>query len=157
MILSSWKGDNFMAETYSATEVMALCRRYPGVDSYYPFGSQPECFRVGGKIFAEVYAQGVKGALTILVDSQIPPERISPMVTLRCEPSFSDFMRQQYPKAVLRPYHCPPAQQPYANTVLLDGSVPEEIMEDMVTHAYRYILNKLPRRIRDEIEMELRT
>jgi len=146
------EGGTFVAEQYTTEDIALLCRRFPGVDSYYPFGPQPECFRVGGRIFAEIYPDGVKGALTILLgDPDIPRERTRPMATLRCEPSFGDFMRQQYPGAVLRPYHCPPAQQPYANTVLLDGSVLNEMIEAMVSHAYRHILGKLPKRVREEI------
>jgi len=146
-------GGVLVAEQYTADGIITLCRQLTGVDSYYPFGPQPECFRVGGKIFAEVYPEGVKGALTILLnDPDIPRERVIPMVTLRCTPDFGDFMRQQYPGAVLRPYHCPPIQQPYANTVLLDGSVPTEMIEAMVDHAYRHILGKLPKRVREEIK-----
>ena len=43
-----------MVEQYAAEYITILCRRLPGVDSYYPFGPQPECFRVGGKIFADI-------------------------------------------------------------------------------------------------------
>lgn len=140
-----------MTEAYTVKDILVLCRQFPRADS--PFGPQPECFRVGGRIFAEIYPEGVKGALTILrSDPDIPRNQTLPMITLRCEPSFGDFMRQQYPGVILRPYHCPPTQQPYANTVLLTGSVPIEMIEDMIDHAYRRILNKLPKRVQKGIK-----
>jgi len=136
----------------SIDDIRDLCGQYPSVTSDYPFGPQPECYRVGGKIFAEIYPRGVPGALRILLkDDSIPKDEIVPMITLRCEPIQGDFYRTLYPGTILRPYHCPPAQQPYANTILLNSAIGFEAVKGMIEHAYTVILHKLPKKTQAEI------
>lgn len=69
----------------------------------YPFGEDPVCIKVHGKIFAEIYQK---------VDNF--------KITLKCEPILANYWRNQYPGIVVRGYHCPPVQQPYRNTVWVD-------------------------------------
>lgn len=138
-----------------ATAIAALCESFAGVTADCPFGPGTHCYRVGGRIFASLIPGGVPGALTILLeDASIPREKTVPMLTLRCDPATGDFYRRQYPGAVLRPYHTPPAQQPYANTILLDGRVPPDALRDMAAHAYTTILRKLPKKRQIEIAGE---
>lgn len=132
--------------------IQALCAAFPGADYYYPFGEQPQCYRVGGRMFAELYPVGVPGALTIILeDESIPREKIMPMVLLHCEPSFGDFFKHLYPKTVLRPYHSPAVQRPYRCTVLIDGTLPDEVWQEMIDHSYHYVVQKLPKRVQKEL------
>lgn len=141
-----------VANMFQVEMICSLCEQYSGVSFYYPFGETPKCYRVGGKIFAEVYPGGVPGALRILLeDETIERERMVPMVTLRCEPAQGDFYRQQYPSFTLRPYHTPPAQQPYANTILLESNIPEGLMEEMVAHSYTVVFKRLPKKLQQSI------
>lgn len=141
-----------MKKRMDIEEIVEFCGQFPGVNSNFPFGPQPQCFRVGGRIFAQVFPKGVQGALGILLcDESIPREKIVPMVTLSCNPAYGDFWRRQYPGIVVRPYHSPPAQQPYANTVLLTGQVPTAEMKEMIHHAYNQTLQKLPKQKQREI------
>lgn len=134
------------------TEIKAACAGFRGVTMDYPFGPQPACMRVGRRIFAQLYPEGIPGALRILLaDEGIPRERVVPMVTLSCDAVYGDFFRRQYPGAVLRPYHAPPAQWPYAVTVLLDGAVPDEALMDMVRHAYKLVFGKLAKKDQRQI------
>lgn len=131
---------------------MARCERFPGVTAKFPFGAQPKCYCVGGRIFAEAFPNGVVGALRLLYqDETVPRERVEPMMTLRCDPATGEFFKMQFPRAVLRPYHAPPAQQPHACTVLVE-QMPEDVLLDMLSHAYKTIFNKLPKRTRLAIE-----
>ena len=133
-------------------QLSAFCESFAGVSCDYPFGSQPRCCRIGGKIFAEIYPEGVPGALAILSGNQsFPREAVVPMATLRCEPLQGDFYKQQFSRSVFRPYHCPPAQQPYALTVLLNGGVPDQVLKEMARHAYEIILKKIPLKKQREI------
>lgn len=133
-------------------EIMAVYAQYPAVTLDFPFGPAPACYRLGGRIFAEVYPVGVRGALRILLqDDRISREAMIPMITLRCEPAYGDFFRQQYPGVVLRPYHYPPRQQSYGNTVFVDGRVNEPAIRAMIGHAYSYVLGKLPKRTQADI------
>ncbi len=73
------------------------------------------------------------------------------MVTLNCDMMTGELYRAMYPKSVTRGYHCPPVQQPYFNTIRLDGSVSDEILIEMIDHSYFYILGKLPKKYRVEL------
>ena len=84
-----------------------------------PFGPESICVRIGphGPIFASFM-----------------PERNR--VSFRCEMQQGQVWRATFPGTVRRGYHCPPVQQPYNNTVTLDGTVPEEILLQMLAHSY---------------------
>jgi len=43
-------------------------------------------------------------------------------------------------------------QQPYFNTVRLDGTVPDEILIEMMDHAYEVVVNKLPKKYQKELK-----
>lgn len=136
-------------------ELLRRCLAFPGAVQACPFGPRPVCCRVGGRIFAELYPEGVRGALRLLTaDERISPERKVPMAILRCDPATGDFFRRQFCGAVLRPYHCPPVQQPYANTVLLDGRVPDAALLDMAEHAYQTVLHRLPKKVQQKLQAQ---
>jgi len=67
------EGGTFVAEQYTTEDIALLCRRFPGVDIYYPFCLQPECFRVAAKSSPKYTPMVSRGALTILLgDPDIP-------------------------------------------------------------------------------------
>jgi predicted DNA-binding protein (MmcQ/YjbR family) len=53
---------------------------------------------------------------------------------------------------VTRGYHCPPVQQPYFNTVSLDGTVPDDVLIMMIDHAYAVVVGKLPKKAQKDLE-----
>lgn len=114
-------------------EIRAYCLSKQEVSEYYPFGEEPVCFRVRGKIFAELYPS---------------PERH--WVTPKCEPMRSDFYRQQYPGVVVRGYHCPPVQQPHNNTVSYD-QMEDDVLLEMIDHAYKRVVAGMPKYIQREL------
>jgi len=65
-----------------------------------------------------------------------------------------DFYRTAYPDSVTRGYHCPPVQQPYFNTVRLDGNVSDEEILRMIDGSYRYVVRKLAKKVLMEMESE---
>jgi len=72
-------------------------------------------------------------------------------VTLNCRPDSAEYYRSIYHGSVTRGYHCPPVQQPYFNTVSLDGSVPDEEILIMIDHAYDVVVAKFPKYIQREL------
>jgi predicted DNA-binding protein (MmcQ/YjbR family) len=78
--------------------------------------------------------------------------RGEPKVTLNCDRMTGEFYRTVYPDSVTRGYHCPPIQQPYFNTVALDGAVPDETLIEMIDHAYTVVVGKLPKKYQKELE-----
>ena len=110
----------------NAQAVLDACTRKPGAYLNCPFGPGVVCARLGKRIFAEVYLD-------------------RPWLTLCCDPPYGLEIRQAYPDAVRRGYHCPPSQQPYHNTITLDGTVPDEVLLQMLDHSYERVLRCMTR------------
>ena len=103
--------------------VVAWCRRRPGATEEYPFGPYVRVFKVGGKMFA------------------VGPRGVNPnQVTLKVDPENAIRLRRQYP-AVIPGYH---ANKRHWNTVHLDGSIPREVVREMLEESYRLVVASLP-------------
>lgn len=113
-------------------QIKAYCLQKHKAYEDYPFGEFPVCYKLNGKIFAQVY-----------------PDKI----TLKCTAFSGEALRQAYPGVVVRGYHCPPVQQPYWNTVYLDRFPPEELPY-MIDHAYETVLESFSKRVQKEITEE---
>ena len=94
-----------------------------------PFGPEPICVRVGKRIFAEIYFSRA-------------------WITFKCEPEHGLQWRASFPAHVRRGYHCPPRQQTYANTVVLDGTIPDEALLTMLEQSYARVLRAMPKAAR---------
>jgi predicted DNA-binding protein (MmcQ/YjbR family) len=123
------------------TEIEKYCLTKNGAYLDWPFGPEFPVIKVKalsqekGRIFAQPF---------IL--------RGEPKVTLNCDMMMGDLYRTIYPGIVMRGYHCPPVQQPYFNTVNLDGTVPDDVLIEMIEHAYTVVVRKLPKRYQKELE-----
>jgi len=73
-------------------------------------------------------------------------------VTLNCDIAMGEVYRDIYPDTVTRGYHCPLVQQPYFNTVTLDGTVPDDVLIEMIDHAYSVVIGKLPKKYQKELK-----
>ncbi len=113
-------------------------RRYSlakiGAYEDFPFGELPVCYRVGGRIFVQLYP---------LPDNH--------KITLRCDPGLAAVYRAQYPADVAPGYHCPDRQKPYHNTVYLNRGVSDELVLEMIDHSYDQALLRLRRRDREAL------
>lgn len=110
-------------------EIGAYCLSKPKAYEDHPFGDLPVCYKVNGKIFAQLY-----------------PDKI----TLKCTAFQGQMFRQAWPDIVVRGYHCPPVQQPYWNTIDLDRFPPEELPH-MIDLAYEAVLSGFSQKIRAQI------
>jgi predicted DNA-binding protein (MmcQ/YjbR family) len=104
-------------------ELRDLCLAFPGSLETFPFGPQTSVFKVDGKIFA----------LSRLAQS---PLRVS----LKCEPLLAEQLREAH-RAVLPGYHL---NKRHWNTVIIDGSIPEPMIRDMIEDSYDLVVSKLP-------------
>ena len=116
-----------------AEEIKAYCIRKPLVCETYPFGEVPICYKLNGKIFAQLY-----------------PSESDFKITLKCTADVGDFYRQIYPGQVVRGYHCPPVQQPYWNTVRLEEFPDEELLH-LIDLAYETVLRSFPKKVQAEL------
>jgi predicted DNA-binding protein (MmcQ/YjbR family) len=101
-----------------------LCLSHRGSEETFPFGFETSVFKVAGKMFAL---------------SRLAGEPLS--VSLKCEPQLAEQLRAAHP-CITAGYHL---NKRHWNTVVLDGSLPEQIIADMVEDSYDLIVSKLSR------------
>ncbi len=123
-------------------EIETYCLMKSGAYPDWPFG--PDCTVI--KIKAPSQEKG-------RIFAQLFVLRGEPVVTLNCNMMTGELYRSVYPESVTRGYHCPPVQQPYFNTVKLDGSVSDEVLVEMIDHSYSFVLGKLAKKRRMEWEI----
>lgn len=108
-------------------ELLDVCTGLPGAVEDYPFGDGVAVFKVGGRMFALV---------------PLDAELVS--VNLKCDPELALALRTTY--AAVRPgYH---TNKRHWNTVVVDGSIPDAELREMINHSYELVVRKLPRRER---------
>lgn len=110
---------------------MSYCLSLKGVTETYPFEEGLPVMKVGSKLFAI-----------------IAPKELPIKISLKCDPDRAVALREQYP-AVTAGYHL---NKRHWNTVTLDGSVPEEVLKNMIEHSYQLVFKGLKKSERDEIE-----
>jgi predicted DNA-binding protein (MmcQ/YjbR family) len=106
-----------------AAELRDLCLGFPGSAETFPFGPGTSVFKVAGKMFA----------LSQLAET---PLRVS----LKCEPPLAEQLRAAH-TAVLPGYHL---NKRHWNTVVVDGSLPERTIRDMIEDSYDLVASRLP-------------
>lgn len=117
----------------TAEQIRAYCLAKPHACETYPFGEVPICYKLNGKIFAQLY-----------------PYPRDYKITLKCTLEAGEFYRSFYPGRVVRGYHCPPVQQPYWNTVYL-ADFPEEELRDLIDQAYRTVLHSFSKKVQQSL------
>jgi predicted DNA-binding protein (MmcQ/YjbR family) len=102
----------------------------PGTQASYPFGEGALVFKVGGKMFALVL------------------EETEPLaVNLKCNPDDALALRAVY-KAITPAYHM---NKRHWNTLDMDGSLPEDLVRELIDHSYDLIMRRLPASTREKI------
>jgi predicted DNA-binding protein (MmcQ/YjbR family) len=101
----------------------AHCLSFSGSEETFPFGPETSVFKVEGKMFA----------LSQLAQR---PVRVS----LKCEPPLAEQLRVTHP-AILPGYHL---NKRHWNTVIIDGSLPTQMIKDMIEDSYDLVVSQLP-------------
>lgn len=70
-----------------------------------------------------------------------------PIVTVKLEPLYGEFLRQQYEHIVPGYY----MNKEHWNSLYLEGDVPDEVLKEMVDRSYRLIFDSLSKKIQKEI------
>ena len=109
----------------NARNLRTHCLSFSGAVETFPFGPETSVFKVAGKMFAASRLGG-------------EPLRIS----LKCEPDLARELREAHPAAVLPGYHL---NKQHWNTVVLDGSLPDQMVADMIEDSYDLVVSRLPR------------
>jgi predicted DNA-binding protein (MmcQ/YjbR family) len=113
-------------------ELREYCLVKKGVTESFPFDETTLVFKVAGKMFC----------LTDLVDDFA--------VALKNDPEKNMELREQFP-AVRPGYHM---NKQHWNTVLIDGSISDKMLKQLIDESYWIIVNKLPKKVREELQNE---
>ena len=105
-------------------ELKERCLALPGAVEEFPFGDEVSVFKVSGKMFAL---------------SRLDGEPLQ--VSVKCDPELAVQLRAAY--AAIGPgYHL---NKRHWNTITLDGSVPDEMVADLLGDSYDLVVASLPK------------
>jgi predicted DNA-binding protein (MmcQ/YjbR family) len=114
----------------NARELRDWCLGQNGAIEEFPFTLEHSVFKVHGKMFA----------LSAL--GREPLE-----VSVKCEPELAVELRNSYP--AIRPgYHL---NKRHWNTITLDGSLPDQLVRDLIEDSYDLVVSGLPKRVQAEL------
>jgi predicted DNA-binding protein (MmcQ/YjbR family) len=107
--------------------LVELCLSLPQAAETFPFGEATSVFRTSGngKIFA----------LSALARDPFA-------VSLKCDPEESRALREEFPGHVTPGYHL---NKKHWITIVLDGPVPAELVEQLVRDSHALVRPKVPR------------
>jgi predicted DNA-binding protein (MmcQ/YjbR family) len=108
----------------TAPQLRAFCLALDGAVEEFPFRPEISVFKVAGKIFA----------IANLHDDPVT-------VSLKCEPELAESLRATH-AAITPGYHL---NKRHWNTIVLDGSVPDALLGELIEDSYDLIVAALPR------------
>lgn len=97
----------------------------------YPFGPEVKVYKVRGKMFA-LLAEREDGNIYI---------------NLKCDPSDAHILRDLY-RGVTPGYHM---NKLHWNSIILDGTVPENVLKKMIDESYRLVVCKMRKKDQKEL------
>ena len=109
----------------TAQRLREQCQGLPGASEEFPFGAEVSVFKVGGKMFALC---GLDAG---------PPLQLS----VKCDPELAVQLRSAYP-AIGPGYHL---NKRHWNTITLDGSMPDQMVTDLLGDSYDLVVASLPK------------
>lgn len=111
-------------------ELREYCLSLKGAAEDFPFDETTLVFKVGGKMFC---LTDLEGNLAISVKNN-PEKNIE--------------LREEYP-AVKPGYHM---NKKYWNTIDLNGTIPDDMIKNLIDESYDLVTMSLPRKIQQEIK-----
>jgi predicted DNA-binding protein (MmcQ/YjbR family) len=105
-------------------ELKAQCLVLPGASEEFPFGDEVSVFKVGGKMFAVCNLDGQPLQLSV-----------------KCDPDIAVQLRAAHP-AIAAGYHL---NKRHWNTITLDGSLPDQMVTDLLGDSYDLVVASLPK------------
>lgn len=116
-------------------EYRNFCLSLPATSESFPFDEKVLVFKVENKMFA----------LTN-VDQYTS-------INLKCEPERAIELREQYPS--VRPgFHM---SKKHWNTINLDGSISNKLLEEWILHSYDRVVQTLPKKVREGLKEKSKT
>ena len=110
--------------------IRSYCLSKKGTEESFPFDDTTLVIKVGGKIFILISLEG------------------DVSMNLKCDPTLAIELREAHP-AISPGYHM---NKKHWNTIFLDGSLPKNLLFEMIDHSYELIYQSLPVKVRLEID-----
>lgn len=114
--------------------IKRYCLAISGTTEDYPFDSETMVFKVLGKMFA-------------LVSLDENPSRIN----LKCDPAQAPVLRAMH-DSIQPGYHM---NKEHWNTIILDGSLPAELIWRLIDESYDLVVAGLPKSKRESLRKKL--
>ena len=105
-------------------ELRGRCLALAGAAEEFPFGDEVSVFKVGGKMFAACHLDGEPLQLSVKRDPELAVQ-----------------LRASYP-AIAPGYHL---NKRHWNTITLDGSLPDQMVTDLLGDSYDLVVASLPK------------
>lgn len=102
----------------------------PGTLVDYPFNEIARVYKVLGKMFA------------LIAEKNLPLH-----ISLKCDPTDSLALRAEHP-AITAAYHM---NKKHWNTLVLDGSLPDSLVFELIDHSYALVISGLSQSRRKEL------
>ena len=110
-------------------EFREYCMAKPGVTEEFPFDEVTLVFKVAGKVFVLTNLDGDWS------------------LNLKCDPERAIELREQYP-AIQPGYHM---NKVHWNTVMMDGSLSQKLILELIDHSYQLVVSKLQGKLRQSL------
>ncbi|WP_379135944.1 MmcQ/YjbR family DNA-binding protein [Paenibacillus sp. sgz500958] len=111
--------------------IIEYCLKKKGATKEYPFGPTPIVVKIAGKMFALIFVEK---------ESDI-------RLNLKCDPVIAENLREQH-KSVRPGYHM---NKKHWNTIMIDGTLPESDVFDMIDHSYDMVVKNLPKSLKRDL------
>jgi predicted DNA-binding protein (MmcQ/YjbR family) len=105
-------------------ELREHCLALPGASEEFPFNDEVSVFKVGGTMFALSHLDGEPLQLSV-----------------KCDPDLAVQLRDSHP-AIIPGYHL---NKRHWNTITLDGSLPDQMVTDLLGDSYDLVVASLPK------------
>lgn len=108
------------------------CLNKPGTTEDTPFGPDTLVLKVMDKMYA-------------LADINV-----FQYINLKCDPEYAMELRERFDGAIRPGYHM---NKKLWNSVDTDGRVPENLIYQLIDHSYDLVVSKLPKKLKEELEL----
>lgn len=112
-------------------ELHAYCMSLKAVTDHFPFDEVTLVLKVQGKMFA-----------------LIPFDNPETQISLKCDPERAIQLREEY-EAIVPAWHF---NKKHWNTVMVDPSISEKFLCELINHSYELVVAGLPRKLQQELQ-----
>ena len=111
----------------------SYCLAKDAVTESFPFDEHTLVVKVAGKMFA-----------------LFSLEKHPLQVNLKCDPEKAIDLRERY-QSVIPGYHM---NKKHWNTLVIDGELSKELVEELVDHSYELVVSKLSKKVKSEFLLD---